>query len=422
MHWQYQFRILALSISLLLISLSSDALALERRRDQFTKEPGYYIIPMPYSLPGIGKGLVVGGAYNNIADTHSDVIGFVIGGDLEGVGLLSLDNHIIPNRLILDLSAQHLTKAAVRSYNSRGMSSSADDYTILNLKDNDYYAARLTGTWWERRVEVYGGALDGRSHLEAIRDKDGNIIQTTSGAAQDSSTLFTLGVRLDWTDDYVDPRRGVRYQLSRWWANNDDPLTAEYYQIEHNLTGYIPVGKRSTWVFNYFQADAHVTRMGETDFATIEAQQGLNCSDPTLTAEQQLQCQQVINNIISNNTYGSVDSLGGWTRLRSYPDGRYKGAHALFLGTEFRWNLTEEFTPFDIWIARDIRTTIQLAFFYERGTIEDTKDKLGDVWRESYGVGVRIVTASGLVLRGDIATGNEGTEISVIVGYPWESF
>ena len=422
MHWQYQFRILALSISLLLISLSSNALALERRRDQFTKEPGYYIIPMPYSLPGIGKGLVVGGAYNNIADTHSDVIGFVIGGDLEGVGLLSLDNHIIPNRLILDLSAQHLTKAAVRSYNSRGMSSSADDYTILNLKDNDYYAARLTGTWWERRVEVYGGALDGRSHLEAIRDKDGNIIQTTSGAAQDSSTLFTLGVRLDWTDDYVDPRRGVRYQLSRWWANNDDPLTAEYYQIEHNLTGYIPVGKRSTWVFNYFQADAHVTRMGETDFATIEAQQGLNCSDPTLTAEQQLQCQQVINNIISNNTYGSVDSLGGWTRLRSYPDGRYKGAHALFLGTEFRWNLTEEFTPFDIWIARDIRTTIQLAFFYERGTIEDTKDKLGDVWRESYGVGVRIVTASGLVLRGDIATGNEGTEISVIVGYPWESF
>ena len=422
MHWQYQFRILALSISLLLISLSSDALALERRRDQFTKEPGYYIIPMPYSLPGIGKGLVVGGAYNNIADTHSDVIGFVIGGDLEGVGLLSLDNHIIPNRLILDLSAQHLTKAAVRSYNSRGMSSSADDYTILNLKDNDYYAARLTGTWWERRVEVYGGALDGRSHLEAIRDKDGNIIQTTSGAAQDSSTLFTLGVRLDWTDDYVDPRRGVRYQLSRWWANNDDPLTAEYYQIEHNLTGYIPVGKRSTWVFNYFQADAHVTRMGETDFATIEAQQGLNCSDPTLTAEQQLQCQQVINNIISNNTYGSVDSLGGWTRLRSYPDGRYKGAHALFLGTEFRWNLTEEFTPFDIWIARDIRTTIQLAFFYERGTIEDTKDKLGDVWRESYGIGVRIVTASGLVLRGDIATGNEGTEISVIVGYPWESF
>lgn len=184
----------------------------------------------------------------------------------------------------------------------------------------------------------------------------------------------------------------------------------------------MPIGKRSTWVFNYFQADAHVTRLGETNFAAVEAQQGLNCSDPGLTAAQQLQCQQVINNIIANNTYGSVENLGGWDRLRSYPDGRYKGAHTRFVGTEFRWNLTEEFTPFDIWIARDIRTTIQVAFFYERGTIEDSKDLLGDIWRDSYGVGLRMVTASGLVFRGDIATGDEGAEVSVIIGYPWESF
>jgi len=407
---------------LVLTTVCSDVDALERRRDQFTKEPAYYIIPMPYSLPGIGKGVVVGGAYNNIADTHSDVIGFIIGGDLTGVGVLSLDNHIIPKRLILDVYAQHLSKAAIRNYNSHGMSSSADDYSILNLKDNDYYAARLTGTWWERKLELYGAALYGRSHLDAIHDKDGNLIQSTSNATANSSTLYTLGLRVDWTDDYVDPRRGIRYQLSRWWANNNNSQSADYYQIEHNLTAYVPVGKRSTWVFNYFQADAHVTRMGETDFATVEAQQGLNCSDPALTSEQQLQCQQVVNNIIATNTYGSVGSLGGWSRLRAYPDGRYQGAHALFLGTEFRWNLTEEFTPFDIWIARDIRTTIQLAAFYERGTIEDTKAKLGDIWRDSYGIGARIVTASGLVIRGDIARGHEGTEVSLIIGYPWESF
>jgi hypothetical protein len=32
------------------------------------------------------------------------------------------------------------------------------------------------------------------------------------------------------------------------------------------------------------------------------------------------------------------------------------------------------------------------------------------------------IIASGLVFRGDIATGDEGTEVSVIIGYPWESF
>jgi hypothetical protein len=33
-----------------------------------------------------------------------------------------------------------------------------------------------------------------------------------------------------------------------------------------------------------------------------------------------------------------------------------------------------------------------------------------------------MITASGLVIRGDIAIGSEGTEVSVIIGYPWESF
>lgn len=412
--------LLALLIGLTGICPSADAI--ERRRDQFTKEPGYYIVPMPYSLPGVGDGLIIGGAMNNIADTHSDLIGFALFGDLQGGGLLSLDNHLIPNNLIIDFSAQHLSKAAVRSYYTRGMSSSEDDYIVSSLHDNDYLATRLTGTWFDRKLEVYGGILNTRSNLTAIRDKDGNLIQDTSNSAEENTTLYTLGLRLDWTDDYQDPRNGVRYQLSRWWSNPKLSTSPDYYQLEHNLTGYLPMGKQSTWLFNYFQSDAHVTRQGSTDYATVESQLGLNCSDPGLTAAQQLQCQQFVNAAIANNQYGTAQSLGGWGRLRSYPEGRYKGAHTRFVGSEFRWNVTEEFTPFDIWIAKDIRTTIQVAFFYERGTVADTTSELGNIWRQSYGTGIRMVTASGLVFRGDVANGSEGVEVSVIIGYPWESF
>lgn len=400
----------------------STANAMERRRDQFSKEPGYYIVPMPYSLPGIGEGFLVGASFNNINDTHSDVIGFVLGGAIVGAGLVSIDNHLIKDRLILDVGLQNLSQVSVQSYNSRGMSGAEDDFSILELQDAQYYSMRLTGTWLDRMLEVYGGAIEGESRLSAIRDNDGNLIQTASNAATNSPTVYTLGLRLDWTDDYLDPRSGVRYQLARWWTNNDDIRDPEYYQVEHNLTGYIPVGKRSTVVLNYFQSDAHVTRQGETDFATVESEQGLNCSDPGLTAAEQAQCIQVINNIIAHNTYGTAESLGGWGRLRAYPEGRYKGAHSQFLGAEFRWNLTDEFTPFDIWIAKDVRTTFQVAFFYERGTVADALAELGDTWRESYGVGARMVTASGLVIRGDVAGGDEGTEVSIIIGYPWESF
>ena len=65
---------------------------------------------------------------------------------------------------------------------------------------------------------------------------------------------------------------------------------------------------------------------GETDPAKLEQEQGLNCS----TATDPALCLQVIDNMIANNKYGTATSLGGFSRLRSYPQGRYKGAHTEF--------------------------------------------------------------------------------------------
>jgi hypothetical protein len=180
------------------------------------------------------------------------------------------------------------------------------------------------------------------------------------------------------------------------------------------------MGRISTWVFNYFRSDAHVLRQGETDFTTIEQETGLNCSDPSLTLEEQQECIDVVNGIKAANTYGTAGSFGGTSRLRSYPNDRYKGAHAVFYGTEFRLNLTEEARPFDIFIAKDIRTVLQLAFFYELGSVEDERKRLGDIYRASYGAGFRMVTASGVVFRADVAAGREGFETTIIFGYPWE--
>ena len=71
---------------------------------------------------------------------------------------------------------------------------------------------------------------------------------------------------------------------------------------------------------------------------------------------------------------------------------------------------------------KDVRTTVQVALFYETGV---TSDERGDLWRwrnyrSSYGTGLRMVFASGLVLRGDLANGRDGFNVSFFVGYPWE--
>lgn len=406
----------------LLASFMQTSEAMERRRDQFISEPGHYIIPMPYSLPGIGDGFLIAGTYNNAHESHVDYIGFLLTGDLEGGGLVIKDVHLIDEKLIADFSYQYLTKGTVNNYNERGMASGENDYTLLDFEDNEYGAVRLTSTFYDRMFEVNAGVLNGKGTLVRIRDRDGNEILETSGVSGEDFTMFTIGVLLDWTDDYHDPRRGVRYQASRWWRDETDSAVSDYYQIEHNLTGYVPMGKRSTWAFNYFRSDAHVTRKGDTDFASVESRAGLNCSDSSLTLEQQNLCTSVVNNQVANNTYGTAAGLGGWGRLRSYPNDRYKGAHVEFYGTEFRWNITEEFKPFNIGIAKDIRTGIQFAVFYERATVADDKAEFRNIWRDSYGIGARMVTASGLVIRGDYATGDEGPEVTVIVGYPWESF
>ena len=69
-----------------------------------------------------------------------------------------------------------------------------------------------------------------------------------------------------------------------------------------------------------------------------------------------------------------------------------------------------------------MRTVLQVALFCETGSVADKREELGNIYRASYGAGFRMVTASGIVLRADVATGNEGIETTIIFGYPWESF
>jgi hypothetical protein len=94
----------------------------------------------------------------------------------------------------------------------------------------------------------------------------------------------------------------------------------------------------------------------------------------------------------------------------------------VFYGTEVRWNLTDERTPFNIFIMKDIRTSVQVAAFYEIGTTSDVRSELNkrSNMRDDYGLGLRIITASGVVFRGDLAFGKEGMTPEIFIGYPWE--
>ena len=398
----------------------------DRRRSQFMNDQGYYVFPMPYSIPGVGEGLGVIGIGMNMGGSYTDMYGFALAGGLKGGGLGVTEIHLLPQRLILDVTAIRFEKSTITSYSQRGMETDKHDFSYLQFDNYWFAGGRLTATFFDRMFEVYGGGYKIGSELDKILNQNGGTIQDIQGSPQWRTSVYGVGVRGDLTDDYYDPRRGVRLDVSRWWSPPPSSDNPDFYRMEYSATVFLPLGRRSTWLFNYFRSDAHVVRQGLTDPAAIREQQGLNCNDPTLTPQQKSDCESVVksvvDNIIAGNTYGTATGLGGTSRLRSYPNDRYSGAHTIFYGTEVRWNLTEEARPFDIFIAKDIRTALQVALFYELGSVADKRDDLGVIYRPSYGAGFRMVTASGIVFRADVASGREGIETTIIFGYPWESF
>ena len=305
-----------------------------RRKEQFTKDPGYALFPYPYSLPGIGKGISLVGGMMNIADTYTDAYGVIFAGEVKGASFGVADIHLIPKTLILDTGFGMVSAATIQSYGQRGMNTDKNDYRLIEMGDMEYYGGRLTATFLERRFEVYGAVYEGGGTIKSIRDKDGNVIIEAENPPRSRGRTTLVGTRVDLTDDYGDPRRGIRLDVTGSISPPSDS-GPDYYVMDYNTTGYIPLGRRSTWAFNYFRSDAVVRRQGETDRAKIEDRLGLHCSTIT-DPEQQKFCNEVIDNTIANNTYGTATTLGGFSRLRSYSQGRYKGAHTLFYGTEVR--------------------------------------------------------------------------------------
>ena len=392
----------------------------ERRRDQFPKEPGYAIFPYPYRLPGIGSGLSLIAGALNIGDTYTDAYGIVFGGDVKGGAVGLGDVHLLPRRLILDVGYSSLSRAAFQSYSQRGMNTGKDDFSIAEVGDSEYFGGRLTATFFDRRFELYTAWFGSASTLKSIRDNQGNLIIEAQDPPRSRGHTAIFGTRFDLTDDYADPRRGFRLDVSRT-QSPPQGSGPDYFVMDYSATAYVPMARWNTLAINLLRSDAFVRREGETDPAALQAQLGINCASLPDPAQQQT-CNQVIDTTVAANTFGTATQLGGFSRLRSYPQGRFKGSHTLFLGAEYRWNLTDEATPFDIFVMKGVRTSVQLAFFYETGVSSDDRDDLyrRSQMRDSYGTGLRIVTASGVVFRADLAHGNEGFNAAIFIGYPWE--
>lgn len=402
--------------------LLSSLNAFERRRDPFPSEPAHIILPLPYSIPGVGRGIATTGAMVNIWGSYTDIYIDSMNGDVEGYGGGILDFHLISKTLIFDFNRQQTSKLSAKSYKKRGMDTEKDEFNYVTLGNisSGYDSLRLT--FWDRRLEFFFHQENQTFELEEVRDNEGELIREIKDPETISSKEQSYGVLIDITDDYLDPRKGFRLDVRSFNIPRDSDDDPKFDIININATLFLPIGKSNTWLFNYFTSDAYVESEGETNESKIKERIGLQC-DEILDSSTRQNCQvaeqELIANTLAFNKNGISTPLGGRNRLRSYPERRFKGAHTRFFGSEFRWNYSEEVTPFDFLFFKDIRTSLQLALFAETGSIAENKEDLDKYSRSSYGFGLRMVSAAGLVYRWDWATGDEGSETVIFINYPW---
>ena len=390
----------------------------ERRKDQFPKVPAYLLVPLPYSYPGVGEGFFLMGSFSNLYDTTTDFLAMYIVGDAGGEMFLLDEMPIIDERLYLNLSYQNIDRALINNYKKRGMrGTSKNDYTLLDIGLSLDKSALVDLTFFDRRLDFFFSYTENEFELQAIRESNGDLV--TELDYRGKSFVQKLGVSIDLTDDYLDPKKGFRFVLTYQDVPSKQDQEPNYYTLDYNALLYLPMFKSDTLVFNYYQSDAHVRTKGDSNLTNIRDEIGMNC-DVADTACLQTE-QELVDIFVNQRTHGTASSLGGNDRLRSYPQGRFNGGHSAFLGAEYRFNFKQEVTPFNYLLWKDVRTGVQLAFFAEMASVSETSGKIWNDIRYSYGTGARLVAGSGSVYRADVAFGDEGASFIVFFYYPWES-
>jgi hypothetical protein len=389
----------------------------DRRKEQFTEEPAFYLVPFPYSYPGIGSGILLLANASNMFDTRVDITGFLVTGEIKGQVIQLSDLFIIPDFLYIGGQVMDLNKITFQNYEKRGMDTEKDEFNYIEATELYSEEKVATITLWERRFELRYYEQEQRVTIPRIRDSDGNVIAELDEPYKETSRTQHLQATLDFTDDRQDPRMGIRLKLARRDQPRQSDYNPDYYTINKTAEIYIPLGELSTWAIHVLRSDAVVIDPGATDDETLLKLLGLNCADSDEGCKETQ--TELLEQFRNQNKNGTSSSLGGLDRLRSYGSGRFQGAHTEYYSTELRLNITEEFTPFDYWIWSDTRTGVQLAMFYETGTVAETEEDLWKDSRSSYGVGLRMVTGSGFVYRADVATGDEGTVAALWFYYPW---
>ncbi|MCP4294688.1 MAG: hypothetical protein GY786_03690 [Proteobacteria bacterium] len=381
----------------------------ERREQKSKNEFGWLVAPTPIIIPGIGTAFPLMSILTNVYESTDLMVAQTIpGGDFD-LQFQMVDQLPLFTDHVLFTYGQWNNKIPSQWYN-RGIDSNKDDF-LQPVSESTGRFAQLRFTFWRERVEVFTWGMSNSGKMVELYDADGNEISEFDDS-ETTSTAYFIGGILDFTDDRTDPRKGFRIGYRGQPVNNDSKYNSDFIVQDFNFTYYLPIKESDTLVFNAFRSMATVTNKATATLAELTTKV---CNSPSCAPALETRLQDNI----AANKYGTASSIGGTNRMRAFPVGRFSAGNSATYGVEYRKNFSTKETPVNWYLLGGIKTSLQLAFFAEYGTVNDDAAELTSNLKSSYGVGLRSII-SGLVYRFDLAVGEEGVAPALFIFYPWD--
>ena len=399
-------------------SSSAQALLFERRKT-FDSEIAWFIYPVVGSIPGVQDFYGLGGTVSGIGGSESDITAISLRGKAEyfdddfQIDILSIfDIPLFTERLTFTWFSTKIRNVAWPE-GQRGIDSDQDSMYYLLASKVEASGGELSANIFDNQLEAYYGYTDAAVKPYGLVDPNGTFYNAQNAVIIESPRGYRYGLYLDDTDNRRDPRIGYRFQYEKWGQPSSREGNSEYYQEDFNLSGYIPVlsENKGVLVLNQFFSSSTVLKKGTVDQSQFVCD---NTAKPG--------CQAILNELyarrVAEAENGKATSLGGTNRLRGYRTNRFYDSYTNFRGVEFRWYVHEVQKAFNYILEKGTFAGLQLALFYEEGTVSPDKGSLWKNMRTSYGAGTRFLFNT-IIVRIDRGFGEEGGQTTFFVGYPF---
>ena len=207
---------------------------------------------------------------------------------------------------------------------------------------------------------------------------------------------------------------GILYDNTDY-PTNPSKGSSQYFGITHD-NGWLESEEK--WTFIEFEASKYFD-LGESSLARqrILSLNFWTGDSPTWEITTNSSGESLVSN---NPPFLEGARLGGFYRMRAYPNNRFNDRSVIYTTAEYRY--TPKWNPIaDIsWLHFLKMDWFQVVGFIEGGRVanEYSFSKLFSDWKVDIGIGLRAMVAGG-VLRFDIATCDETTTGWVMFGHPF---